>query len=80
MNSSLRKDRIFSIHQFVKKNTQRIYIKFGIFTVRLLLELFMVKIRNISFLLQNLCGCLVDRHDFTYLRDSVLDIDVFYMQ
>lgn len=50
MNFSFRKDRILCVHEFIEKDTQRVSIVSGTSGARLLLELFVVKIRNIGFI------------------------------
>ena len=50
MNFSFRKDRILCVHEFIEKDAQRVSIVPGTSGAWLLLELFVVKIRNIGFI------------------------------
>ncbi len=77
MNTTLRKYGILSVHQLVKKHSQRICIVFRILSLRSFLELLMVKIRHIGLVFQSLSKPLRHRSHLSYLRYSIIDIHIF---
>lgn len=77
MDKALGENGVFSVHKLVKKHSQRVSIVPCIFAAGYLLELTMVKIRNISSFLQTFLQSFVQRHRLSNLRDSVFKIDIF---
>jgi len=77
---SFRKDGVFSVHQFVEKDTQRVCIVSGTSSARLFFELSVVKVRDVSLVNQQFLYSLRHGRDLSDFRNSVIDVYIFDVQ
>ena len=74
------KDRIFSVHELVKKNTNWICIIGWISWVWIIFEGWMIEIRHIWTVSKFLFKGKIQRNRFTYFWNSIFNVDISYME
>lgn len=76
MDLALREDRIFSVHEFIRKHSQRVSIKGVCFALWVFLEGGVVKVRDFSLLPQLITELAVHRDWFSDFRYAIFNVNV----
>ena len=76
MNLAIGKDRILSVHQFIKQNTERICIILDMVSSWIFFEFIVIEIRNIRSISKNFKDFAVDWNWFSYFWNSILDVNI----